>query len=499
MVLVLGVLASTRSTTPVAAAGAGYVSLEAPARILDTRPDGVTVDGQFVAGGLQQIGSTLQLAVAGRAGVPSDAASVVLNVTVTQTTATGFITVFPCDADRPTASNLNYVANRNIPNLVISKIGAGGLVCLFNSAPTHLIVDVAGYFPGTEVFTALAAPARLLDTRPGASTIDGAFAGEGVRPNGSVQFLTVSGRAGVPAGASAVVLNVTVDQPQISGFITVYPCSADRPTASNLNYIGGQTVPNAVISKLASDGTVCLFASGAAHLLVDVAGYFIDATVLVPLGAPARLLDTRPGATTFDGAFSGTGLRPATGTIKLSVTGRAGIPATASAVVLNVTVDQAQAQGFITVYPAGVGRPIASNLNYLAGQTVPNAVITKLGSGGTLCIYNLAAAHLIVDVAGYLTGPAPSPPGDPCPADPVAPPPPSTTVPATTVPGTTVPSSTQPPQPPSNPGDTKNCTDFATYAQAKAWFDTYYPYYGDVAHLDSDGDRIPCETLIGAP
>ena len=111
MVLVLGVLASTRSTTRVGAAGTGYVSLEAPARILDTRPDGVTVDGQFVAGGLQQVGSTLQLAVAGRAGVPSDATSVVLNVTVTQTTATGFITVYPCDAGRP-ADHSNFRGHR---------------------------------------------------------------------------------------------------------------------------------------------------------------------------------------------------------------------------------------------------------------------------------------------------------------------------------------------------------------------------------------------------
>jgi hypothetical protein len=90
-------------------------------------------------------------------------------------------------------------------------------------------------------------------------------------------------------------------------------------------------------------------------------------------------------------------------------------------------------------------------------------VIARLGSGGTLCIYNLAATHLIVDVAGYLTGSAPSPPGASC------------------------------------PGDVKNCTDFATYADAKAYFDFYYPYYGDVAHLDADGDRIPCETLPGHP
>ena len=73
------------------------------------------------------------------------------------------------------------------------------------------------------------------------------------------------------------------------------------------------------------------------------------------------------------------------------------------------------------------------------------------------------------------------------------------TVLRTTNPGTTTPTTNPPTTKPSNPGDSKNCSDFATYAQAKAWFDKYYPYYGDVAGLDSDGDRKPCETLPGAP
>src|SRR4051794_22474552 len=235
----VGSIGATLNGGTVKAAGAGYVSLDAPARILDTRPGGVTADGQFAGGGIRDFGSTLQLVVAGRVGVPADAASVVLNVTVTETTGAGFITAFPCGGGRPTASNLNYLAGQNIPNLVISKIGVGGMVCLFNGAATHLIVDVAGYFPGVDAFIPLTTPARLLDTRPGGTTIDGAVAGGGMRPNGSVQVLQVAGRAGVPTGAASVVLNVTVDQPQLAGFITVYPCGGAIPTASNVNYIAG--------------------------------------------------------------------------------------------------------------------------------------------------------------------------------------------------------------------------------------------------------------------
>ena len=78
---------------------------------------------------------------------------------------------------------------------------------------------------------------------------------------------------------------------------------------------------------------------------------------------------------------------------------------------------------------------------------------------------------------------------------------PATTVPATTAPPTTeaAPETTAAPSPPANPGDSKNCPDFSSYAEAKAWFDMYFPYYGDVAGLDRDEDGEPCETLAGGP
>ncbi len=75
--------------------------------------------------------------------------------------------------------------------------------------------------------------------------------------------------------------------------------------------------------------------------------------------------------------------------------------------------------------------------------------------------------------------------------EPVVEPPTPTTTSSTT---TTVPSSQ-----PDNPGNSKNCGDFSNYSEAKTWFDTYYPYYGDIGDLDRDGDLIPCESLPGAP
>jgi hypothetical protein len=252
-----------------------------PGRLLDTRSvaaGAATVDSQFVAGGLVKGGSTVELTVAGRAGVPADAKAAALNVTVTEAAGAGFVTVFPCGVTRPNASSLNFVAGDTVPNAVIAKLGAGGKVCLFAQTTTHLIVDVNGVMPATSGYTALV-PARLLDTRPagpGIATVDGQAVSGGAISAGTTQELQVSGRGGVPAGAQAVVLNVTATDTRGAGFVTVFPCGGVRPNASSLNFSNGDTVPNAVITKLDGSGKVCLFTLSTTHLIVDVNGVMVE-------------------------------------------------------------------------------------------------------------------------------------------------------------------------------------------------------------------------------
>ncbi len=177
------------------------------------------------------------------------------------------------------------------------------------------------------------------------STVDGQFAGIGVRAANSITELQVGGRGGVPADAEAVVLNVTVTGAQGSGFITVFPCGEALPTASNLNFVAGDTVPNAVVVKLGAGGKVCLFAAeSATHLIADVNGYFPAGSGFEPL-TPGRLMDSRAGQSTVDGQFAGIGVRAANSVTELQVGGRGGVPADAAAVVLNVTVTGAAGLG----------------------------------------------------------------------------------------------------------------------------------------------------------
>ncbi len=87
----------------------------------------------------------------------------------------------------------------------------------------------------------------------------------------------------------------------------------------------------------------------------------------------------------------------------MQVAGRGGVPSNATGVIVNVTVAGTTASSYLSVWPAGTARPTSSNLNWTAGRTIPNLVMTRLGSGGALSIGNASGqAHVIVDVMGYV-------------------------------------------------------------------------------------------------
>lgn len=236
-----------------------------PSRLLDTRDMGATPAAE----------STTDVLVADGFDVPEDASAAVLNVTAVAPAGPGYVTVYPCDAPRPTASSVNYTTSAVVPGMVIVKLGEGaeqGKVCLFTKAASDLIVDVAGYFPADASFDPLV-PQRLLDTR-GLGTVDGAQNGGGSVAAGNTIVLQVHGRAGVPTGASAVALNVIATGTTAAGYVTVYPCGTDRPWVSGVNYRAADTRSNTVVTQVGADGTVCLYTLAGADLVADITGYF---------------------------------------------------------------------------------------------------------------------------------------------------------------------------------------------------------------------------------
>jgi hypothetical protein len=332
---------------------------------------------------------------------------VAVNVTVVSPSMSTFVTVHPAGAARPNASNLAVVAGTTVAGMAIVRPGSGGRISLYHHAGTqHLLVDVLGWFPEGGSLTALT-PARLTDTRAGAATVDGAAAGGGPLVGPVVRTIQVAGRGGVPAsGVAAVAVNVTAVAPSTSSYLTVYPAGAAAPLASTLNVSPPHSAANMTIVPLGADGRIAVnVPGGSLHLVVDVLAWFTDDPTFTAL-TPARLADTRPGQPTVDGAHAGGGPALAGSSLTFVAAGRGGVPSTGvGAVVLNLTAVRPTATTFLTAFPAGRARPLASSLNVAAGTTRANLVVVPLGPGGTVSVFQHAgAAHIVVDVVGWFAG-----------------------------------------------------------------------------------------------
>ena len=342
-------------------------------RVLDSRSTGAPIPA----------GSVQVVHVAGVAGVPNDASAAVLNITVDGGGEAGFVTTFPCGTPLPDTSNLNIAAGQTVANAVTVAMGTDGDVCVYSSVAVNLIVDISGVYShnaGSALLTPLS-PLRLLDTR---------LAGGNVAA-GTVRELQVAGVAGVPVDAMAVVLNVTATRTLGDGFVTAFACGSAVPATSNVNFVAGATAANAVTTAIDSAGKVCFYSSAAIDLVVDVSDAFSPTGTawLVPL-APVRLLDTRSSANPV-----------AAGSVQeVQVAGLGGVPVGSVASVLNVTATGTAGVGYLTIFPCGSARPEASNLNFVIGQTVANAVTATLGTDGKVCIYTSADTHLVVDLNG---------------------------------------------------------------------------------------------------
>ncbi|MFZ9042262.1 MAG: hypothetical protein ACO225_11345 [Ilumatobacteraceae bacterium] len=354
-----------------AAATPGFRS-NSPTRVLDTRESGGPL-------GPQQFRRIDLSTIA-----PAGASAVVVNLTGVTPTEPTFLTAWPGGTTRPTVSNLNLVPGSDRANSAVIGLGAEASIDVFNWAGTvHVVVDVTGWMTNG-AFVGLD-PSRLLDTRTGSRTPVG--------PRSSVS-VRVAGVGGVPADAAAVAINLTATETSTATFLTAWPGGPNRPPTSNLNLQPADTRANLAVLQVGGDGTVQVYNhSGTSHVVVDVFGYFPDSSTFVGR-VPERLLDTR--ARTCGFRLGPRETRTITVSDAASVGGAA----------LNVTAVSPTDPTFLTVWPTGSRRPLASSLN--TDPTVsaaPNTVLTGLGANGQVNIYNHAGfVDVVVDVTGTFTG-----------------------------------------------------------------------------------------------
>jgi hypothetical protein len=373
----------------------GETHLITPVRILDTR------ERTGPTGGAKLGTTALTVPAAGLFGIPKTATGLLVNITITGATSTGYLTVFPSDVPKPIVSNLNFVAGQTLANFAAVSLGNGGALKVANfSGLTHAVIDVFGWVgPADErgvgsVAEILPTPVRFLDTRP--------RPGKPATPlqPGESRKLTFAGAPFLPNGGAAVLVNLTVVGPTKSTFVTAYPASAPRPTTSNINVAAGETRANLTLVQLDATGSARFFnLAGSTPLIIDVVAVFLaprnNNLGRIVLVDPWRLVDTRDsGAIPANSTRYATYLSPRTDDL---VTDQARFA------LVNATATGATAPGYLTLQRPGVApTSVFSNLNWI-GPTVPNAAVVPTFGDVDIVNHSVGSVHILLDLQAVIT------------------------------------------------------------------------------------------------
>ncbi|MDG4821660.1 hypothetical protein O7635_07315 [Asanoa sp. WMMD1127] len=293
-----------------------------------------------------------------------------------------------------------FTFNRNVGRPIVNRTGTArvtftkaGWACVmiefspdgFRSAKEPQYQSPCMMLGGS--YTAVA-PQRVLDTR----TATGVSGTRPVNSNEEIQFALPA----PAANASAVVLNVTVTKPTGFGAVKVYEAGDTEPNGNSIMFATNQTIANLVTVRV-RNGRVALAnkSYGTVHVLADLAGYYADGTTGLRTATPVRVLDTRTAT-----GVPGTAPIGPQGKVTVDVSSR--VPAGTAAVVLSLTATKPTQSGHFTAYPPGAAVPAASNINFVANQTVNNMVIAPVVNGKIAFAHGgSGTVHLIADLSGW--------------------------------------------------------------------------------------------------
>lgn len=390
--------------------GEGFVPIT-PCRVADTRGYGFSgAFGPPSIGG----GSTRSFPIpSSSCGIPANAQAYSLNLTAVPPGPLGYLTAWPTGELQPLASNLNSSNGQVVAGAAIIPAGSNGAVSVYVSNETDLVIDINGYFvpeaPSNDAFYTLA-PCRVADTRGYGFT--GPFGPPEMGAASTRSFPILSSPC-IPASADtdskAYSFNVTVVPPGPLTYLSLWPAGDPQPYVSTLNSYNGRVVANAALVPAGTpNGGIDVYVSDESNVIMDVNGYFgppaaSGALYLFPV-SPCRIADTRTNFG-FTGAFgppSLTGGSTRTFPIPSSF---CGIPSTAQAYALNVTVVPTGYLGYLTTWPTGSSQPVVSTLNSFDGSIVANLALVPAGTNGSINVYVSDTTDVIIDITGYFAAP----------------------------------------------------------------------------------------------
>ncbi|MCU1364974.1 MAG: hypothetical protein JWL72_4042 [Ilumatobacteraceae bacterium] len=369
-----------------ASATGGVHLLAAPQRLVDTRSQ----PGPLGAN------SVLAVPVSGIAGVPGDATAAFVSVIAVEPCADTYLTVFPCGSGVPTTSVVNATAHSVAANSALVRLGQGA-ICVYSPQPTDVVVDVSGWLaPGGDL-TIPVDPVRLIDTRVGMAEL--AAVPQARLQAGSfldADLTAVPGLGSAIGQTDAVTVNVTATGPGADGFVTVLPgpCRGQgTPTTSTVNFTRGIDVATSATVGLTS-GHLCLFASAATDLVVDLQSLHGAGGATLTALDPQRLLDSRAQVRLSAGQVLPVGLGAA-----------AGVTGPVSGAVVDITAINPVAPGFVALHPCNGPAPTASSVNFAAGATVANRAVVSTGGTDRFCITASVDTDVVIDLEGVISSP----------------------------------------------------------------------------------------------
>lgn len=363
--------------------GGDFVPFTAPLNIYDTRK-----------GAKLKPGATASFTALNVAGIPANGVSALLvRVIAAAPTAATWLTVYPHGTTRPSVSMLNVAATEALSNAAIVRPGANGQLTVYNAyGDVHVVVEVQGYFTTSTGSTnggmIPITQKRVVDTR----TTGGAIPANGTR--------TIDlGPGGIPAGASAAFLSLTVPPTSTQpGYFTATPTGVAPNVNGVLNYENGIASSNGTVVPLTTDTRVTFMNRGttAAHLIVDTMAYF------------SKTATAGAGLRPVTGRLYG-GYIPANGVLDVQVGGTFGLPTRGVAGAMLSVQGGGAAAGVLRVWSTGEATPPTSHAQHQANAHHRSSVIVKPGTDGMVRIENQSTSQSLVyvDLEGWFAEPQP--------------------------------------------------------------------------------------------
>ncbi len=381
----------------------------APVRLVDTRP------------GLQGVLEVVDEATpfspneirryvpAGVNDVPAGA-TMALNVVAVTPSGQGYLQVWPCDALGPPptlTAFMNYPSGVTVANSGLVQLSPNGGICVKSLRQTDLVIDATGWFPAGSTFTALAAPRRLLDTRP-------VYTGAAESIDETTPLAAGEVRRYVVGATAALAVNVAAVSPAADGTLALYPCdsTASVPvSAVTVAFRAGVTLANGGVVVLSS-GAFCIRSSATVHVVVDSPGSFGIGAGFATFSAPSLpvlLIDTRAGVRgVLETSVDNTTPLSALGVRRIVLAGSAGFPSagTLGSVAINIEALNAGAPGWVNAWACdsiATPPPSTAIINFVAGAATSNGALVGVSANGGICLQSNRAIDVAVSATNWFT------------------------------------------------------------------------------------------------